>query len=63
MCNSITANELSKKCKLRQIKRISDLEEGRGKPTLDEVVSICNELGFKMDDMLHKKVVITYGWE
>ena len=63
MCEGITAKELSKRCKLKQMKRISDIEEGRGKPTLNEIISICNELGIKIDNMIYGKVKITYHWE
>jgi len=62
-CEGITANELSKKCELKQMKRIADIEDGRGKPSIDEVVMICKELGFKIDDMINGEVTITYQWE
>ena len=35
--HGITAKELCENCSLRQIKRIDDIEDGRGKPSLDEV--------------------------
>ena len=59
MCEGVTASELSKRCKLKQMKRISDIEDGRGKPSIDEVISICKELNFKIDAMLNGKVKIT----
>lgn len=49
-----SSKELSEKAKLRQLKRISDIEEGRGNPTLDEIHSICFTLDLSIDDMLYK---------
>lgn len=63
MCEGITAKELSKRCGLRQLKRIADIENGRGKPSIEEIVSICKELNFKIDAMLNDKVKINYQWE
>lgn len=59
----LTAKELSKKCDLRQMKRVADIEEGRGKPTLVEVVSICTELNVTIDNMLSGTVIIKYSWK
>lgn len=58
----LTANELSKAAGLRQVKRISDIEEGRGKPSLDEVHSICVALDQDVSDMLYRegKIVIEF---
>jgi len=62
-CEGMTAKELSKKCKLRQLKRIADIEDGRGKPSLDEVIAICKELNMKIDPMLNETVSINYHWD
>lgn len=51
----MSAKELSQKAGLRQLKRVADIEEGRGKPTLEEVYSLCEVLGQPIDDMLKKE--------
>jgi transcriptional regulator with XRE-family HTH domain len=58
----MTAVELSKAAKLRQAKRVSDIEDGRGHPTLDEVYSICHVLEQPIDFMLTReaKILITF---
>jgi len=63
MCEGLTAKELSKRCGLRQMKRIADIEDGRGKPDINEVVNICKELNIKIDAMINDKVKIKYEWE
>jgi len=55
----ISARELSDTCKLKQMKRIHDIEEGRGQPSLDEVCIICKELGFGLDQMLYSEATTT----
>jgi transcriptional regulator with XRE-family HTH domain len=61
MSKGISANDLSKKLKLKSVKRVSDLEyPGRGVPTLDEVMKLCKELEVPMDDMLNKHVMVSY---
>lgn len=59
---SISAKDLSLKANLRQIKRVSDIEDGRGIPSLEEVVRICDALNIGLEAMLFKKltVVIKY---
>lgn len=59
---SLSGRELSEKANLKQKKRINDIEEGRGTPSLDEVCSICRTLGYNIDDMLYKEasVIITF---
>lgn len=56
----LIAKDLSEKCGLRQLKRIADIEDGRGKPTLEELISICAFLGVKLDDMLYNIPTITF---
>lgn len=57
-----TSKELSIDLKLRQQKRISDIEEGRGKPTLEEINTICNYFGYPIDDMIKRKAIVTIGF-
>jgi len=57
-----SARELSEKAKLKQQKRILDIEEGRGTPSLEEVCSICKTLGYSIDEMLYKEATITVNF-
>lgn len=50
----ISSRELSEKAGLRQLKRVADIEEGRGKPTIEEVYSLCKVLGESMEMMMNK---------
>lgn len=59
----LSGKELSIKAGLRQQKRIADIEEGRGKPTLEEVFAICEVVGQPIDGMLKKDIAITIGFE
>jgi transcriptional regulator with XRE-family HTH domain len=54
-----TAKDLSEKAELRQLKRISDIEDGRGSPNLEEVCSICRVLGYPIDKMLYHEANVT----
>lgn len=60
--NEMTSKELSEKAGLRQLKRVADIEEGRGKPTIEEVYSICEVLKQPIDSMLNRegKIVIEF---
>ena len=58
----LSAKELSKEAGLRQLKRISDIEDGRGSPSIDEVHSICVVLGQPIDEMLHLKSEVALKW-
>jgi transcriptional regulator with XRE-family HTH domain len=51
----MTAKEVSFRAGLKQQKRVADIEEGRGKPTLEEVFSICVAVEQSIDSMLHKE--------
>jgi transcriptional regulator with XRE-family HTH domain len=53
--NELTAVELSEKAGLRQKKRVSDIEDGRGKPSLDEVYALCDVLNESIELMMKKK--------
>ncbi len=55
----MSARELSIQAKLKQQKRISDIEDGRGSPTLDEVCEICKVLGYSIDEMLYNEATVT----
>jgi predicted transcriptional regulator len=54
----ISAKELSIKAGLRQQKRIADIEEGRGKPTLEEIHTICQVLKQPIDFMLYHEATM-----
>lgn len=54
----LSARELSEKAKLRQLKRVSDIEDGRARPTLEETISICRTLGYPVDAMLFKECTV-----
>lgn len=44
------------------MKRISDIEEGRGKPSIEEISSICDYFGYPIDDMMKRKAIVTIGF-
>lgn len=58
----ISAKTLAEDCGMKQLKRISDIEEGRGSPTLEEVCMICTKLNVSIDHMLsmNAKINITF---
>lgn len=60
---ALTAKELSKLCESKQLKRIADIEDGRGKPTLDEVYIICEILKVSMDCMINKNVEVNFTFD
>lgn len=62
-CKGLSAKRLSELCKLKQIKRISDIEEGRGKPSIEEIISICKILEVKIDDMINNEVIASFSWK
>lgn len=55
----LSAKDLSIKCGLRQQKRIADIEEGRGKPSIEEIYAICEALNQPIDFMLNKESEMT----
>ena len=59
----LAAKKLSENCGLKRLKRIADIEDGQGKPTIEEIAAICTELDLSIDDMLYGTVIIRYGWE
>lgn len=59
----ISARELSEQANLRNGKRASDIEDGRGSPSLEEVCAICKVLGYSIDEMLYKEAKFTVNFE
>lgn len=55
----ITAKDLSSQAGMKQLKRISDIEEGRGKPTFDEVYTISLLFAMSIDKLLFQELRIT----
>lgn len=53
-----TAKEVSEELKLKQQKRISDIEEGRGKPSFEEINTICEYFKVSIDAMIKQKANI-----
>lgn len=56
----ISAVELSNKIKLKNGKRCVDLEYGRGNPSLEELMGICDYFKVSMDDLMNKKITVTF---
>lgn len=61
-CKGLSQTELSSKCELKQVKRVADIEGGRGLPTIREIINLCKILEVKIDDMLHRDAVVTLNW-
>jgi transcriptional regulator with XRE-family HTH domain len=59
----MSARELSEQAELKQKKRIHDIEEGRGTPTLDEVCIICKILEQPIDKMLYEEAQATVSFK
>lgn len=59
----MTAKELSVAADLKQQKRVADIEEGRGKPSLEEVRILCNILGQPIDHMLNNTAEMKLEWK
>lgn len=60
---NISAKDLSIAAGLKQQKRILDIEEGRGKPSLEEIRAICLVLHQPIDNMLNNEARITLDWQ
>lgn len=58
----ISARELSEQLKLKSKSRIWDIEEGRGKLSLEEVCEICKFFGYGIDEMLYKEANSTINF-
>jgi transcriptional regulator with XRE-family HTH domain len=54
--NDLTAKELSEKAGLKQMKRVSDIEEGRGSPSLNEIYSLSKVLDRDICELLFKEL-------
>lgn len=54
--HDLTAKDLSTKAGLRQVKRVSDIEDGGGAPSLDEVYSLSIALNVNLCDLLFKEL-------
>lgn len=59
MANGMTAKELSEKAALKQVKRVSDIEEGRGLPSLDEIYTFSKLFAVSLDQILFQELKIT----
>lgn len=55
--------ELSEKAKLRNLKRVGDIEDGSGDPTLDEMYTLSLTLDQPFDKMLTGKAKVVLAWE
>ncbi len=59
----LSAKELSEQCKLKSLKRISDIEELKGDPKLDEVVKICIALSVEVNPMLCQSAKVNINFQ
>jgi transcriptional regulator with XRE-family HTH domain len=59
--HGITAEDLSMRCVFKTKRRVSDIEGMRGSLKLEELIVICNVLGVPIDEMLYKKVTISFS--
>lgn len=59
-CKGLKARELCAQAGLKSRKRISDLEEGRGKASPDEIASIAAVLGVAPEDLTHRTVKVLF---
>ena len=60
MSRNIAGLALSNGCNLRSAKRVSEIEEGRGKLTLEELIAIADFLDVSMDGLLKKKAKVIF---
>lgn len=58
----LTGKELSERSGLKQQKRIGDIEEGRGVPSLAEINAICIILNQPMEEMLKLESTMVLKW-
>lgn len=56
----LSAAEIADRANLRQKKRCADIEEGRGRPTIEEIAVICDVLHVGIDEMLYRTPRITF---
>lgn len=57
--SGITGSELSNALGFARQKRIADIEEGKGRPSLEEVSKICKHFNVSIDDMLYRTAQVT----
>lgn len=55
--------ELAKEAKLRNLKRVGDIEDGSGDPTIDEMYSLSLALDQPFDKMLTMKATVVVKWD
>ncbi len=60
---SISARELTSELQLKSPKRILDIEDGKGKLTLEEVCEIAKFFGYGIDEMLYKEAKTTVNFD
>jgi transcriptional regulator with XRE-family HTH domain len=56
--HGISAKDLSVQAGMRQQKRISDIEEGKGSPSLDEIYSVSLIFKTSLDQLLFHELKI-----
>ena len=56
----LTCLELARNCSLKSAKRINDLEDGRGKISIDELICIADYFGVSIDGLLKQKAKIVF---
>ena len=56
----VSALDLSRDCGLKSQKRVNDIEEGRGRLSIDELIKIADYLGVSIDGILKKTAKITF---
>lgn len=62
LCGSVDISmvDLTKQLNLKSGSRITDLQYGRGNPTMEELHIITKHFGITIDDILYKKATITF---
>lgn len=56
----INALELARNCSLRSAKRVSELEDGRGKLSIEELITIADYFQVSIDGLLKQKAKIVF---
>jgi transcriptional regulator with XRE-family HTH domain len=57
--HNFTAKDLSIKAEMKQQKRVSDIEEGKGSPSLDEIYTLSLIFNTSIDRLLFQELRIT----
>lgn len=58
--SNLSGVEIAKKLGMKNGARFLDLQYGRGNPTLEELLSICNYFKISMDDIMNKNATIKF---